>query len=288
MGAVTAGPPELQAQVVEWVLAGVRADWSSPGWQAHLAGPQAFMAQYIRLESDGAGGYQVRAAGGGAGLSMPLVLRPAGLCCARSWPCTHARVERWPQRWADTAPRRCRHHRRRGARASAGSCTTSATWWSAASAPSRLWPPLAAHTRCRRTQARGGGACWASAGRWKGPCAALDLACTGGLPATCSTCSYRCCFPTPTPKPKPTPRVCAEWAVPQMLRMVACVHALYSSAGRAALAPIVAALDMAPQERALYLRRGPIGKAAAKVGPAGWGCAGGAALAGPDVGQGIV
>ena len=51
-----------------------------------------------------------------------------------------------------------------------------------------------------------------------------------------------------------------------MLRIVACVHALYSPAGRAALAPVGAALDMAPQERALYLRRGPVGKAAAKVG----------------------
>lgn len=40
MGAVTAGPPELQAQVVEWVLAGVRAEWTSPAWQAHLASPQ--------------------------------------------------------------------------------------------------------------------------------------------------------------------------------------------------------------------------------------------------------
>lgn len=62
MGAVTAGPPELQAQVVEWVLAGVRAAWADPAWQAHLAGPQAFISQYIRVESDGAGGYQVGAA----------------------------------------------------------------------------------------------------------------------------------------------------------------------------------------------------------------------------------
>lgn len=39
----------------------------------------------------------------------------------------------------------------------------------------------------------------------------------------------------------------AEWAVPQMLRIVACIHALYTPAGRQALAPIGAALDMAPQ-----------------------------------------
>jgi hypothetical protein len=47
-----------------------------------------------------------------------------------------------------------------------------------------------------------------------------------------------------------------------MLRVLACLHALYSPAGRAALGPVSAALDMAPQERALYLRRGPPGKAA--------------------------
>ena len=39
----------------------------------------------------------------------------------------------------------------------------------------------------------------------------------------------------------------AEWAVPQMLRIVACIHALYTPAGRQALAPIGAALEMAPQ-----------------------------------------
>lgn len=50
-----------------------------------------------------------------------------------------------------------------------------------------------------------------------------------------------------------------------MMRLVACIHALYTPAGRQALAPIGAALEMAPQERALYLRRGPPGKAAAKV-----------------------
>lgn len=51
-----------------------------------------------------------------------------------------------------------------------------------------------------------------------------------------------------------------------MLHIVANIHALYTPAGREALGPVVAALELAPQERALYLRRGPVGKAAAKVG----------------------
>lgn len=66
---------------------------------------------------------------------------------------------------------------------------------------------------------------------------------------------------------RPSPPVPAEWAVPHMLRIVASIHALYTPAGRQALAPVASALEMAPQERALYLRRGPIGKAAAKVRP---------------------
>ena len=59
IGAVTAGPPEMQASVVEWVLAGVRQEWSTPGWQAHLASPQAFIQCYTPPTPDGAGGWQV-------------------------------------------------------------------------------------------------------------------------------------------------------------------------------------------------------------------------------------
>jgi hypothetical protein len=61
----------------------------------------------------------------------------------------------------------------------------------------------------------------------------------------------------------------AEWAVPLMLRVVSCLHALYTPAGRQALAPLAAALEMAPQERALYLRRQPGTKASSKVGAVG-------------------
>ncbi|PRW59064.1 HASTY 1-like isoform X1 isoform B [Chlorella sorokiniana] len=154
VGAVTAGPPELQAQVVEWVLAPVRAEWSLPAWQAHLASPEAFIRQYTPVSPDGAGGWQ---AGGQA--TRWILYHHAHL------------VERCIRTMKASVP--------------AGS----------------LQHPLMQH---------------------------------------------------------------AEWAVPQMLRIVACIHALYTPAGRQALAPIGSALEMAPQERALYLRRGPVGKAAAK------------------------
>lgn len=49
--------PDLQ--VVEWVLAPVRAEWASPAWQAHLASPEAFIQQYTPVNPDGAGGWQV-------------------------------------------------------------------------------------------------------------------------------------------------------------------------------------------------------------------------------------
>ncbi|KAL4423234.1 hypothetical protein ABPG77_000026 [Micractinium sp. CCAP 211/92] len=155
VGAVCAAPPQLQASVVEWVLAEVRAEWATPAWQARLASPQAFMEAYTPVEPDGAGGWQL---GGQAG------------------------------RWI------LYHH---------------------------------AHLveRCFRTM----------------------KALPGGLDAGSHPL---------------TPH--AEWAVPQMLRIVASIHALYTPAGRQALAPVASALEMAPQERALYLRRGPIGKAAAK------------------------
>lgn len=67
VGAVTAGPLDLQASVVEWVLAGVRAEWTSPVWQAHLGSPQAFMQRYTPVEADGAGGWQVGAGSRGGG-----------------------------------------------------------------------------------------------------------------------------------------------------------------------------------------------------------------------------
>lgn len=57
----TAQLPVLRyPQVVEWVLAPVRAEWASPAWQAHLASPEAFIQQYTPVQPDGAGGWQVR------------------------------------------------------------------------------------------------------------------------------------------------------------------------------------------------------------------------------------
>lgn len=155
VGAARAGSPQLQASVVEWVLAEVRAEWATPAWQAHLASPQAFMAAYTPVEPDGAGGWQL------GGQSARWILY---------------------------------HH---------------------------------AHLveRCFRTM----------------------KPLPGGLGATSHPL---------------TPH--AEWALPHMLRIVASIHALYTPAGRQALAPVVSALEMAPQERALYLRRGPPGKAATK------------------------
>ena len=64
VGAVAHQPEQTQAQVVGWVLSGVRQEWLSPAWQAHLASPQAFMQHYTPVLPDGAGGWQVRAVGG--------------------------------------------------------------------------------------------------------------------------------------------------------------------------------------------------------------------------------
>lgn len=49
------------------------------------------------------------------------------------------------------------------------------------------------------------------------------------------------------------------WAVPALLRIVACMNAVHSPAGRAALGAAAAAIDLSPQERALYLKRGAPG-----------------------------
>lgn len=47
-------------QVVEWVLAPVRAVWSAPSWPQHLASPQAFYSHYIDIQQDAQGRPQVR------------------------------------------------------------------------------------------------------------------------------------------------------------------------------------------------------------------------------------
>uniref|UniRef100_A0A1D1ZT05 Uncharacterized protein n=1 Tax=Auxenochlorella protothecoides TaxID=3075 RepID=A0A1D1ZT05_AUXPR len=52
----------------------------------------------------------------------------------------------------------------------------------------------------------------------------------------------------------------ARWALPCILRTLACIQAVWSPEGRAELAPVAAALEMAPAEKALYLRKGPAGR----------------------------
>lgn len=47
-------------QVVEWVLAPVRARWQAPAWQAALGSPAAFMAAYMPLAATGAGFAEAR------------------------------------------------------------------------------------------------------------------------------------------------------------------------------------------------------------------------------------
>lgn len=46
---------QLQKQVVEWVLGGVRTEWQSPAFQAALDSPGAFVSHYISLHADAAG-----------------------------------------------------------------------------------------------------------------------------------------------------------------------------------------------------------------------------------------
>ena len=65
VGAVVQQPEQTQAQVVGWVLSGVRQEWLSPAWQGHLASPQAFMQHYTPVLPDGAGGWQVWGRRGG-------------------------------------------------------------------------------------------------------------------------------------------------------------------------------------------------------------------------------
>jgi len=46
--------------VVEWVLAPVRAHWTSQAWQAALMSPAAFLAAYMPLAAAGAGFAEAR------------------------------------------------------------------------------------------------------------------------------------------------------------------------------------------------------------------------------------
>jgi exportin-5 len=61
------------------------------------------------------------------------------------------------------------------------------------------------------------------------------------------------------------------WIVPNLLQLVSCLNAIHTAAGRDALGAAANAVEMSPQERALYLRRGP--SAARRVLPAAGGAA---------------
>ncbi|GAB4816646.1 hypothetical protein N2152v2_003692 [Parachlorella kessleri] len=52
----------------------------------------------------------------------------------------------------------------------------------------------------------------------------------------------------------------ASWALPVMLRIITCIHAVYTSAGRQMLAPVAPVLEMSPMEKALYLKKGAPGR----------------------------
>lgn len=59
LAAASGADLQLQKQVVEWVLGGVRTEWQSPAFQAALASPAAFIAHYIDLHADAAGHAEV-------------------------------------------------------------------------------------------------------------------------------------------------------------------------------------------------------------------------------------
>lgn len=95
MGAARAGPEQLQASVLEWVLAPVRGEWATPAWQAHLASPQAFMLHYTPVVPDGAGGWQVRHVGRQA-WQLAVVASPALLPRPALLPSRPAAALPWP------------------------------------------------------------------------------------------------------------------------------------------------------------------------------------------------
>ncbi|KIY94428.1 hypothetical protein MNEG_13533 [Monoraphidium neglectum] len=59
MAAATSGGPELQGQLLEWLLRPVHAKWSRPEWRASLEGPAAFAREYMSFEVAPGGGVVV-------------------------------------------------------------------------------------------------------------------------------------------------------------------------------------------------------------------------------------
>ncbi|KAG7667885.1 hypothetical protein Ndes2526B_g01708 [Nannochloris sp. 'desiccata'] len=78
------------------------------------------------------------------------------------------------------------------------------------------------------------------------------------------------------------------WVVPTLLQLISCLNAVHTAAGRDALGAAANAVEMSPQERALYLRRGPAAArrvVAAAVAAAGSQVAGSQPAAAPDAGD---
>ena len=69
MAAAAWGGAELQGQLLEWLLRPVHAKWTAPAWQAAVASPAAFAAEYMPFEqaAPAAPGAGAGGAGGGAG-----------------------------------------------------------------------------------------------------------------------------------------------------------------------------------------------------------------------------
>lgn len=76
MAAATSGGPELQGQLLEWLLRPVHAKWSDRGWQATVESPAAFAAEYMAFES-GPGGIVIGSrcvAGCKQGRQLPIAI----------------------------------------------------------------------------------------------------------------------------------------------------------------------------------------------------------------------
>jgi len=50
MAAATSGGPELQGQLLEWLLRPVHAKWGQPAWQATVESPAAFAREYMSFQ----------------------------------------------------------------------------------------------------------------------------------------------------------------------------------------------------------------------------------------------
>ena len=77
------------------------------------------------------------------------------------------------------------------------------------------------------------------------------------------------------------------WAIPTLLKLVMCLNAVHTPAGRDALGAAAGAVEISPQERALYLKRGPPGKRGSVAGLVGADSDGGdyASVGGTTVGS---